>query len=81
MDTRTGEIVMCHADGGRMVCTSSGEEVAQSSTTPEELEAARLRTQRAKDEARTERIERMMGLFESMLEMVREQQEKSATGQ
>ena len=74
MDTRTGEIVMCHAEGGRMVCASSGEEIARSSSTPEDLEAARARAAREEEASRVARIERMMGMFERMLEMVQSYQ-------
>lgn len=83
MDTRTGEIVMCHAESGRMVCASSGEKVATSKATAEDLEAARVKARRENNEAQAEMLDRMMGMFERMMEMVQkyEPQKPAEDGQ
>lgn len=80
MDTRTGEIVMCRAESGRMVCASSGEDIAPSSTTPEDLEAARARVARDEEAARSARVQQMLGVFERLIEVVQTQQQASGSG-
>lgn len=72
LNTETGEIAVCHMEGARMVCASSGETIERSKQTPEDLEKARERERTAEREDKFAMMDRLMVLFERLMKMVSE---------
>jgi hypothetical protein len=67
LDTKTGEITVCHLQDDRMVCADSTLATKLPKATPEQLEAERKEQRQAKRAERNEMLDRFMSFFERII--------------
>ena len=80
LNTETGEIAMCKAEGARMVCASSGGAIEKSTLSASDLEAAQDE-RRAKERMETSQtLDKMVDVFERLLDVAKKHQ-KSIDGE
>jgi hypothetical protein len=80
LNTETGEIAMCKAEGARMVCASSGGAIEKSTLSASDLEAAQD-VRRAKKRKETEQtLDKLVDVFERLLDIAEKHQKPVAGG-
>lgn len=78
LNTETGEIAMCKAEGGRMVCASSGEAIKSSGLTAADLEDAAERRRAQKNKETMQMVDKLVDVFERLLSIAERHQPKDA---
>jgi hypothetical protein len=79
MNTETGEIAMCKAEGARMVCASSGGQIEKSTLSAADLEAAQDERRARKRVETTQTLDKLVDVFERLLDIAAKHQ-KSVEG-
>ena len=80
LNTETGEIAMCKAEGARMVCASSGGEIEKSSLGAADLEAAQDERRAKKRIETTQTLDKLVDVFERLLDVAAKHQKSVDDG-
>jgi hypothetical protein len=80
LNTETGEIAMCKAEGARMVCASSGGAIEKSTLSASDLEAAQDERRAKKRMETSQTLDKMVDVFERLLDVAKKHQ-KSIDGE
>jgi len=71
LDTRTGDITVCHLQNNRMFCASSDTAAEMPKATPKQLEADRKENRQAAHEERNEVFNRFLGFFKRIIKLAK----------
>ncbi|MBL4719576.1 MAG: hypothetical protein JKY20_00375 [Alphaproteobacteria bacterium] len=74
LNTETGEIAMCQAEAGRMVCASSGGQIEKSTMNAADLEAAAAARSARKQLERSHTLDKLVDVFERILNIAEKHQ-------
>lgn len=80
LDTRTGEVVACRLQDGRMVCASSESATQLPQMTAEEMADRDDRRERREQEDRMAMFDKFIDLFERMIRLAREAERRGESG-
>lgn len=80
LNTETGEIAMCKAEGARMVCASSGGAIEKSTVSASDLEAAQDERRAKKRKETSQTLDKLVDVFERLLDITEKHQKPVAGG-